>query len=236
MGSLRIKNFGFDFRRKKKCIRLQIHQQQQQAQRNFHLQQQQQQRMGMASDSRTPPILDPNPSINELRRLIPTIGMDVAHTPLRNRVAAAAAAALHSPPTASALAADHSANNSDSSVRSPGCMSSLPSLGSPSSMASPSAYVDSQDWQFSGRSTCQPAGSAGSSLPSAFKPLNGGSAGFGGSRPKVGTDPRDSKNPLSVSQMTGNSPKAASNPFHRPDESMNNHSSSYHHSERTVLA
>ena len=40
---------------------------------------------------------------------------------------------------------------------------------------------------------------------SAFKPIIGG--GF--SRPRVGADPRDSKNPLSVSQMTGNPDQSA---------------------------
>jgi len=251
-------------RRKKKCIRLQIHQQQQQlqAQRNFHMQQE---RKAAGSSGSPPPILDPNPSINELRRLIPTIGMDSGSggsvhiqqhqqhrpPPPLKRTSVLVPNPLHSPVAAAAAAMD-STSNSETSIRSPSGMSSLPSLGSPSSLASPSSAftgADSHgDWQFpaaTGKSTS--SGCQSASLPSAFKPLNSTSQslsqGFSvGNRPKVGTDPRDSKNPLSVSQMTGNSPKpqssatSSSSHDHRATNEMNHSSSLYHHNDRTLFA
>ena len=189
------------FRRKKKCIRLQINQHQ--ALRNRTLLHQEQRD---ARPPRTPPILDPNPSINELRRLIPTIGMDTAP---------------RLPPTSS-----NNDSNSETSIRSPSGLSSLPSLGSPSSMASPLGFnsaLDSQDWFGKGS---QPP----SQVPSAFKPFAFKTVG----KPRVGADPRDSKNPLSVSQMTGNpstKPSATSSSSELFDLSP------FHpNNERTILA
>jgi len=59
---------------------------------------------------------------------------------------------------------------------------SIPSLGSPASIASPSTPGGSEDW---------------------FR----GSVGYRPPRPPVGTDPRDSKNPLSISSLTSCQPR-----------------------------
>lgn len=59
---------------------------------------------------------------------------------------------------------------------------SIPSLGSPASIASPSTPGGSEDW---------------------FR----GQVGYRPSRPPVGTDPRDSKNPLSISSLTSCQPR-----------------------------
>ena len=216
-------------------------------------------------------MLDPNPSINELRRLIPTIGMEKSsrHDSSFNKI-------LHSPSDSTSQSTGFE-TNSETSIRSPSGLSSLPSIGSPSSITSPqtctaTSYFDStipismfsngnsgshqHDW-FRANS------SSGIEFPSAFKPLSsttssssatpsyrvtsspkGFSTSFSDStssnyllsssgnnifnptslnsimnmnstsasvinsqsnRVRVGADPRDAKNPLSISQLTGNS-------------------------------
>lgn len=59
---------------------------------------------------------------------------------------------------------------------------SVPSLGSPASIASPSTPGGAEDW---------------------FR----GNVGYRPARPPVGTDPRDSKNPLSISSLTSCQPR-----------------------------
>lgn len=212
-------------------------------------------------------MLDPNPSINELRRLIPTIGMERGvHDISFSKV-------IHSPADSTSQSTGGFETNSETSVRSPSGLSSLPSIGSPSSVTSPitctaNNYFDAnipmsllsngsgnQDWY-------TPISHAGIELPSAFKPLatassitsyrvsespkrfsatsnstsnnypfssvSGSSNIFGSAsfnnimsinsnsssvisnqisqinRTRVGADPRDAKNPLSISQLTGN--------------------------------
>ena len=60
---------------------------------------------------------------------------------------------------------------------------SIPSLGSPASLASPSTPGGSEDW---------------------FRTSSGG---YRPARPPVGTDPRDAKNPLSISSLTSCQPR-----------------------------
>ena len=212
-------------------------------------------------------MLDPNPSINELRRLIPTIGMERGvHDSSFSKV-------IHSPADSTSQSTGGFETNSETSVRSPSGLSSLPSIGSPSSVTSPitctaNSYFDAnipisllsngsgnQDWY-------RPSSHAGIELPSAFKPLATatsmtsyrvsespkrfgvtsnstsneypfsnasvpsnifGSSSFDNimsinsnsssvisnqisqsNKTRVGADPRDAKNPLSISQLTGN--------------------------------
>ena len=219
-------------------------------------------------------MLDPNPSINELRRLIPTIGME------RGTRDGSFTKVIHSPADSTSQSTGFE-TNSETSVRSPSGLSSLPSIGSPSSITSPpttasSSYYEpnipysllssnsgNHDWfRPNSRMT-------GTEIPSAFKPLSTASTfptsssvaayrvtdspkqfsatsdiscnnypftSVSGSssnilnttsfnntimnvntnsnsvissqsqnnRTRVGADPRDAKNPLSISQLTGN--------------------------------
>ena len=64
----------------------------------------------------------------------------------------------------------------------PGGPLSIPSLGSPASIASPSTPGGAEDW---------------------FR----GAVGYRQARPPVGTDPRDAKNPLSISSLTSCQPR-----------------------------
>lgn len=139
-------------------------------------------------------MLDPNPNINELRRLIPTIGMDRSRS--------------KSSPMGVAGGGSSSTSNSEKSLRSPSGLSSLPSLGSPSPLGFDTATP--QDWYVR------------SGSGSAFRPLGTGPhlSGSGNGlliRPKVGTDPRDAKNPLSVSQLTGGSGSGSTRNQPTPD-------------------
>ena len=277
----------YNSRRKKKCIRLLIQNQGHQRPDNYNQHAQASSSSSKESSSNSENLghsnsysyqsqrmLDPNPSINELRRLIPTIGMD--KTTRRdgsfNKI-------LHSPADSTSQSTGFE-TNSETSARSPSGLSSLPSIGSPSSITSPqtctaSSYYDStipismftngssgsnqHDW-------FRPNNSSGVEIPSAFKPLSSttsssssssittsyrissspkglsssiagsssanylfsssgsnifNSASFNGimnmnstsssvinnqsNRTRVGADPRDAKNPLSISQLTGNS-------------------------------
>ncbi|XP_040582396.1 uncharacterized protein [Lepeophtheirus salmonis] len=119
---------------------------------------------------------------------------------------------------------------SEPSLTSPAGFSSLPSLGSPASIASPLTPGGGaeSDWlRFSNG-------------PGAFKPPSmtppfaaaaamqhhlaavAAVAGSMQQRPPVGTDPRDSKNPLSISQLTGNH-------SHHPVHHLHAHHSIHHH-------
>ena len=121
-------------------------------------------------------------------------------------------------------------STSEQSLTSPAGFSSLNSLGSPASIASPSTPVsqtlESSDFRPSMfgafKPPNMPASTATSTTPAGYQPgglgsIPGGSQShhhphlhqmFQHHRPPVGTDPRDSKNPLSISQLTGN--------FHHP--------------------
>ena len=213
-------------------------------------------------------MLDPNPSINELRRLIPAIGMD------RDTRDSSFSKIIHSPTADSTSRSTGVETNSETSLRSPSGLSSLPSIGSPSSISSPpqtsscaaSNYLEApipiissgsgtSDW-------LRKNNHAGMGMSSAFKPLPTSASSLssyyvtpspkrfdrafdmssnhytvsGGddvgnnfapvsinnimdintninsvisnqsqvNRTRVGADPRDAKNPLSISQLTGN--------------------------------
>ena len=100
-------------------------------------------------------------------------------------------------------------STSEQSLTSPAGFSSLNSLGSPASIASPSTPS-----QF--EAAVSQADLFRPSIYGAFKPPPGPAASTATSsapayqpqpmfhRPPVGTDPRDSKNPLSISQLTSN--------------------------------
>ena len=119
-------------------------------------------------------------------------------------------------------------STSEQSLTSPAGFSSLNSLGSPASIASPSTPI-SQTIESSGATTAAsdlfrpsiygafkpptlPASTATSTTPAGYQPP--GQPALQQPhlhpmfqhhiRPPVGTDPRDSKNPLSISQLTGN--------------------------------
>ena len=124
-------------------------------------------------------------------------------------------------------------SNSEQSVTSPAGFASLPSIGSPASVASPSdpssfessmGLVSSNSTNWFSPPQQSSTGSSGAFKPpvptsSAFQsahqqfhpghPYNAyyGLYPFLQNMPKgpVGTDPRDAKNPLSISQLTGNS-------------------------------
>lgn len=81
-------------------------------------------------------------------------------------------------PASQETASEHSLT----SPATPGGPLSIPSLGSPASIASPSTPGGSEDW---------------------FR----GAVGYRPARPPVGTDPRDSKNPLSISSLTSCQPR-----------------------------
>ena len=118
-------------------------------------------------------------------------------------------------------------STSEQSLTSPAEVSSLNSIGSPASIASPSTPV-SQTLESSGdfrlgfgafKPPNMPASTATSTTPAGYQPGSLGSIPgssqphhhphihqmFQHHRPPVGTDPRDSKNPLSILQLTGNS-------------------------------
>ena len=215
-------------------------------------------------------MLDPNPSINELRRLIPTIGMerDTRDNSFRK--------VIHSPADSTSQSTGVE-TNSETSLRSPSGLSSLPSIGSPSSVTSPQTCAPSSYYESSTTTNLLSSSGcndwfrqnthAGIGIPSAFKPLTTTSSGVSISpcyrvtaspklfegpsdstinhcrfssrdgitnsfnsaglnagimnsmnsisnsvinnqsqniRTRVGADPRDAKNPLSISQLTGN--------------------------------
>ena len=81
-------------------------------------------------------------------------------------------------PASQETASEHSLT----SPATPGGPLSIPSLGSPASIASPSTPGGAEDW---------------------FR----GAVGYRPARPPVGTDPRDSKNPLSISSLTSCQPR-----------------------------
>ena len=81
-------------------------------------------------------------------------------------------------PASQETASEHSLT----SPATPGGPLSIPSLGSPASIASPSTPGGADDW---------------------FR----GAVGYRPARPPVGTDPRDSKNPLSISSLTSCQPR-----------------------------
>ena len=81
-------------------------------------------------------------------------------------------------PASQETASEHSLT----SPATPGGPLSIPSLGSPASIASPSTPGGAEDW---------------------FR----GAVGYRQARPPVGTDPRDAKNPLSISSLTSCQPR-----------------------------
>lgn len=118
-----------------------------------------------------------------------------------------------------------SVSPSEQSLTSPAGFGSLPSIGSPggSSIASPSTPSSSHLAHLSSASAAafenNPMASflasewfsrsqAGAAGQGAFKPPV---YGFGGQKPQIGTDPKDSNHPLSVNQLTnGSSPGSPS--------------------------
>ena len=118
-------------------------------------------------------------------------------------------------------------STSEQSLTSPAGFSSLNSLGSPASIASPSTPI-SQTLESSGvgatsgsdlfrpsiygafKPPTLPASTATSTTPAGYQPPGQPQQPHlhpmfqHHIRPPVGTDPRDSKNPLSISQLTGN--------------------------------
>ena len=140
-----------NFRRKKKCIRLLIQNQGQisgdtyipsgPSSKEFSSKPENMGRQQVGNSHHPQRMLDPNPSINELRRLIPTIGMErSAHDSSFSKI-------IHSPADSTSQSTGFE-TNSETSVRSPSGLSSLPSIGSPSSVSSPqtstaSSYYDS---------------------------------------------------------------------------------------------
>ena len=125
-------------------------------------------------------------------------------------------------------------SNSEQSVTSPAGFASLPSLGSPASVASPSDSQSNYETSLglvpsNSSNWFSPPQQSSTSSTGAFKPPVPTSSAFQSSHqqfhpghpynayyglypflhnmPKaaVGNDPRDAKNPLSISQLTGNS-------------------------------
>ena len=143
-----------NFRRKKKCIRLLIQQH-----GHSSMGQDQDSKHSSSKNSITKDeaayhknaqqypqrMLDPNPSINELRRLIPTIGRDSSSSDRHE--SSSFSKVIHSPADSTSRSTGGFETNSDNaSIRSPSGISSFPSIGSPvHSIASPHAACSYYD-------------------------------------------------------------------------------------------
>ena len=117
-----------------------------------------------------------------------------------------------------------SVSPSEQSLTSPAGFSSVPSIGSPggSSIASPSTPSSSHLAHLTSAASAFENNPMASFLASEwFNRSQGGGAGqgafkppvyaFGGQKPQIGTDPKDSNHPLSVNQLTnGSSPGSPS--------------------------